>query len=95
MAQKKSFEEVNTTHGRRVIDQIEKAADIAAEEEKPRTRTSLVLDSDLYEYAKEIGAKREGSIVAYIEMLIREDREAWKENEEALKEILSRKKKRK
>ena len=95
MAQKKNFEEVNTTHGRRVIDQIEKAADIAAEEEKPRTRTSLVLDSDLYEYAKEIGAKREGSIVAYIEMLIKEDREAWKENEEALKEILSRKKKRK
>lgn len=94
MAQKKNFEEVNTTR-RRVIDQIEKAADIAAEEEKPRTRTSLVLDSDLYEYAKEIGAKREGSIVAYIEMLIREDREAWKENEEALKEILSRKKKRK
>lgn len=93
MAQKKNFEEVNTTH-RRVIDQIEKAADIAAEEEKPKTRTSLVLDSDLYEYAKEIGAKREGSIVAYIEMLIKEDREAWKENEEALKEILSRKKKR-
>lgn len=94
MAQKKNFEEVNTTR-RRVIDQIEKAADIAAEEEKPRTRTSLVLDSELYDYAKEIGAKREGSIVAYIEMLIREDREAWKENEEALKEILSRKKKRK
>ena len=94
MAQKKNFDEVNTTHGRRVIDQIEKAADIAAEEEKPRTRTSLVLDSELYDYAKEIGAKREGSIVAYIEMLIREDREAWKENEEALKEILSRKKKR-
>lgn len=94
MAQKKNFDDVNTTHGRRVIDQIEKAADIAAEEEKPRTRTSFVLDSELYDYAKEIGAKREGSIVAYIEMLIREDREAWKENEEALKEILSRKKKR-
>lgn len=53
-------------------------------------RLNLSLEQDTMEYIKTVGAARFGSMTAYIEELVRRDRESWKENEKALREILSR-----
>ena len=59
--------------------------------EQPKTkRLNLSLDSDTYDYISTIGAARFGSMTAYIETLVSRDREAWKDNEAALREILNR-----
>ena len=53
-------------------------------------RLNLALDPDTYDYIKNVGAPRKGSMTAYIEYLVNQDREAWKDNEKQLREILSR-----
>ena len=61
------------------------------EREKTKiVRMNLVLSEDTYEYIKKVGSARKGSMTAYIEYLVNQDREAWKENEKALREILDR-----
>ena len=59
--------------------------------EKKTTRLNVVLDADTFEYIKTIGAARFGSMTGYIEELVKRDREAWSDNEKALREILSKK----
>ncbi len=59
--------------------------------EQPKSkRLNLSVDSDTYDYVSTIGTARFGSMTAYIETLVKRDREAWKDNEEALREILNR-----
>lgn len=53
-------------------------------------RLNLALDPDTFDYISTIGAARYGSMTAYIENLVIKDREAWKDNEKALREILDR-----
>lgn len=61
------------------------------EREKTKVvRMNLVLSEETFEYIKNVGAPRKGSMTAYIEYLVNRDREAWKDNEQALREILSR-----
>lgn len=67
----------------------------AKKEETKKTnkvaRMNLALSEDTLEYIKTIGVARYGSMTGYIEELVRRDREAWKDNEKELREILSRK----
>lgn len=53
-------------------------------------RLNLVLDPDTFDYISTIGAARYGNKTKYIEELVRRDREAWKDNEQELREILKR-----
>lgn len=53
-------------------------------------RLNLTLDPDTYDYISTIGAARYGSMTAYLEELVKRDREAWKDNEIQLREILKR-----
>ena len=53
-------------------------------------RLNLTLDPDTFDYISTIGAARFGSMTAYIEELVKRDRESWKENEKQLREILKR-----
>lgn len=59
-------------------------------EKTKSVRVNLVLSEDTYEYIKNVGSPRKGSMTAYIEYLVNQDREAWKDNEQALREILNR-----
>ena len=59
-------------------------------EQSKSKRLNLSLDSETYDYISTIGSARFGSMTAYIEVLVKRDREAWKENEEQLREILKR-----
>lgn len=61
------------------------------EEESANTaRLNLVLDQDTYDYIKNVGALRKGSMNAYIKYLVSQDREAWKANEKKLEELLKK-----
>ena len=90
MAKKAKFEEINTGRDS-VLSEIDKAAEAVPEKETKKTvRTSMMLNEDTFEYMKNIGAKRFGTIGAYIDELVKRDREAWRENEEKLRELLSK-----
>ena len=59
-------------------------------ESNKMVRLNLSLDQETYDYIKNVGSPRKGSMTAYIEYLVNQDREAWKDNEKQLREILSR-----
>lgn len=59
-------------------------------EQSKSKRLNLSLDPETYDYISTIGSARFGSMTAYIETLVNRDRESWKDNEEALREILKR-----
>lgn len=90
MAKKADFKEVDTGRNS-VLNQIDKAAaDLPEKEQKRTVRTSIVFEEDIFDYIKTIGAARFGTMAGYLEELVRRDREAWKENEEKLRELLSK-----
>lgn len=60
-------------------------------EQNKTARLNVALDVDTFDYIKTIGAARFGSMTGYIEELVRRDREAWSDNEKALREILAKK----
>ncbi len=61
------------------------------DKEKTKTeRLNLLLEPEIFDYIKTVGAARKGSMTKYIEYLVKQDREAWKDNEAELRDILSR-----
>ena len=59
-------------------------------EQSKSKRLNLSLDPETYDYISTIGSARFGTMTAYIETLVKRDREAWKDNEDELREILKR-----